>query len=51
MPLNESLSDFWRRLQGELFPALTEEPGPEPLSERHRQLVQGAVATALHSYA
>ncbi len=37
MPLRESLSAYWRRLQGELFPALAEELGP--LSERHRQLV------------
>jgi hypothetical protein len=37
MPLGESLSAYWQRLQGELFPALGEEPGP--LGERHRQLV------------
>ena len=37
MPLAPSLSGYWRRLQGELFPALAEELGP--LSERHRQLV------------
>lgn len=37
MPLGESLSGYWRRLQGELFPALAEELGP--LSERHEQLV------------
>jgi len=37
MPLAPSLSVYWRRLQGELFPALAEELGP--LSERHRQLV------------
>ncbi len=37
MPLGESLSVYWQRLQGELFPALSEELGP--LGERHRQLV------------
>ncbi len=37
MPLATSLSGYWRRLQGELFPALAEELGA--LSERHRQLV------------
>ncbi len=37
MPLNTSLSAYWQHLQGELFPALSEELGP--LSERHRQLV------------
>ncbi len=37
MPLDESLSDYWRRLQGELFPALAEALGP--LGERHRHLV------------
>ena len=37
MPLGTSLSGYWRRLQGELFPALAEELGP--LSERHQQLV------------
>ena len=37
MPLATSLSGCWRRLQGELFPALAEELGP--LGERHQQLV------------
>lgn len=37
MPLCESLSDYWRTIQGQLFPWLEEELGP--LSERHRQLV------------
>ena len=37
MPLRESLSAYWQRLQGELFPALSEELGS--LSERHRHLV------------
>ena len=37
MPLTTSLSGYWRRIQGELFPALAEELGA--LSERHRQLV------------
>lgn len=37
MPLGESLSAYWRRLQGDLFPALGEELGP--LGARHRQLV------------
>jgi transposase len=37
MPLWESLSAYWQRLQGELFPALDEALGP--LGERHRQLV------------
>ena len=27
MPLRESLSAYWQRLQGELFPALSEELG------------------------
>ena len=37
MPLGGSLSNYWKRLQGELFPALSEELGP--LGERHRHLV------------
>lgn len=37
MPLRENLSGYWRRIQGELFPALAEELGL--LSERHEQLV------------
>ena len=37
MPLRENLSAYWQRLQGELFPALSEELGA--LSARHRQLV------------
>lgn len=37
MPLGENLSDYWRRIQGELFPALAEELGQ--LSERHKHLV------------
>ena len=37
MPLGASLSAYWQRLQGELFPALGEALGP--LGERHRQLV------------
>jgi hypothetical protein len=37
MPLHASLSAYWQHLQGELFPALSDELGP--LSERHRQLV------------
>ncbi len=37
MPLRENLSAYWHRLQGELFPALSEELGA--LSARHRQLV------------
>ena len=37
MPLRETLSGYWRSLQGELFPALEEELGP--LGERYRDLV------------
>ncbi len=37
MPLEESLSSCWRRLQGDLFPALGEELGP--LGTRYQQLV------------
>ncbi len=37
MPLRKSLSEYWQRLQGELFPALAEELGP--LSARHQGLV------------
>ena len=37
MPLKESLSAYWQRLQGELFAALAEELGA--LGEKHRQLV------------
>ena len=37
MPLGETLSGYWRSLQGELFPALEEELGP--LGERYRDLV------------
>ena len=37
MPLDERLSDYWRKIQAELFPSLQEELGP--LGERHRQLV------------
>ncbi len=37
MPLGETLSGYWRSLQGELFPALEEELGP--LGERYRNLV------------
>lgn len=37
MPLSTSLSEYWRRLQGELLPALAEELGP--LSEHHQHLV------------
>ena len=37
MPLRETLSGYWRTIQGELFPWLEEELGP--LSERHKQLV------------
>ena len=37
MPLRASLSACWRRLQGDLFPALGEELGP--LGARHEHLV------------
>ena len=37
MPLRTGLSEYWRRLQGELLPALAEELGP--LSERHQHSV------------
>ena len=37
MPLRESLSVYWQRLQGELFPSLAAELGP--LNEKHRHLV------------
>ena len=37
MPLNETLSGYWRSIQGQLFPCLEEELGP--LGERHKQLV------------
>ena len=37
MPLDERLSDYWRKIQAELFPSLQEQLGP--LGERHRQLV------------
>ncbi len=37
MPLRETLSGYWRTMQGDLFPWLEEELGP--LSERHTQLV------------
>ena len=37
MNLGSKLSDFWRRFQGELFPALSEEVGP--LLETHRRFV------------
>ena len=37
MNLGTKLSDFWRRFQGELFPALTEEVGP--LLGTHRRFV------------
>ena len=37
MPLDERLSDYWHKLQAELFPSLQEQLGP--LGERHRQLV------------
>ena len=37
MNLGVKLSDFWRRFQGELFPALTEEVGP--LLGTHRRFV------------
>ncbi len=37
MPLRETLSGYWRTIQGELFPWLEEELGP--LSERHKHLV------------
>lgn len=37
MPLNETLSDYWRTIQGQLFPWLEEELGP--LGEKHKQLV------------
>ena len=35
MPIANTSSDIWGRFQGELFPALTELPGP--LSERHQR--------------
>ncbi|MCY4315916.1 MAG: transposase, partial [Roseovarius sp.] len=37
MPIANTISDVWCRFQEELFPALTEIPGP--LSDRHRKLV------------
>lgn len=37
MNLGSKLSDFWRRFQGELFPALAEEVGP--LLGTHRRFV------------
>lgn len=37
MPLGETLTAYWQRLQGQLFPWLEEELGP--LGPRHRQLV------------
>ena len=37
MPLDQRLSDYWQKIQGELFPSLQEELGP--LGERHRQFV------------
>ena len=37
MPLRETLSGYWRSLQGELFPALEAELGP--LGERYFDLV------------
>jgi len=37
MPLRETLSDYWRTLQGQLFPFLEEDLGP--LGERHKQFV------------
>ena len=37
MPMSQSISDRWRRFQGELFPQLAEEVGR--MSERHQQLV------------
>jgi len=37
MPLDETLSGYWRSIQGQLFPCLEEELGP--LGERHKQLV------------
>ncbi|MCY3983275.1 MAG: hypothetical protein OXD29_12635 [Roseovarius sp.] len=37
MPVANTISDVWCRFQEELFPALTEIPGP--LSDRHRKLV------------
>ena len=36
MPIANTISDVWCRFQEELFPALTEIPGP--LSDRHRKL-------------
>ena len=38
MPLDERLSDYWRKIQAELFPSL-QEYQLGPLGERHRQLV------------
>ena len=37
MNLGTKLSDFWRRFQGELFPALSEKMGP--LLGTHRRFV------------
>ena len=36
MPVANTISDVWCRFQEELFPALTEIPGP--LFDRHRKL-------------
>ena len=41
MNLGTKLADFWRRFQGELFPALAEEVGP--LLGTHRRLVAAAL--------
>ena len=48
MPLRETLSDYWRTLQGELFPALEEELGP--LGERYRDLVTVLELARLEAY-
>ncbi len=37
MPLDKTLSGYWRTIQGQLFPWLEEDLGP--LGERHKQLV------------
>ena len=37
MSLRETLSDYWRSMQGQLFPFLEEDLGP--LGERHKQFI------------
>jgi hypothetical protein len=48
MPLDGSLSEHWRRVQGELFPWLEEHVGP--LGPRHRLLVTALELARIESF-